>query len=568
MHIRFSKNQRAWLIGMGMSTALWLFLYFFADVYFAANDDQFLLRTFTGAAPGGAPGFHAFVSGILVWPLKWLNMLFPNIAWFSIMEIALMWLSTAVIVKSLILCHEHCVHGCTFAKGAATALCFVLLFLFYLCARPTFTTTAASLGAASVAQLTSIDCRKSSNRQILRAILLSLLLLVLCFGLRQMAFLSTLAFWLLAFAYLLATRFGFGKNQKRSPRIMLIGLLIVGITTCGLAGSRLLEIYAGGHYENMHWGTARSNVMDYLIMESISPETREAVGWSDTQVSLLDNWYTMEYTLSTEAFEYVYEHENTAEHRPTPGAAILDFRTLSPLIAFSLVLLFLIGAACLAGLAIRRSGLWTFLALMCTAGGCLIMLIYLTIQGRLPYRAVMAPVLPAAALVFCLIPECLPDKRWFQSAFFALLIGCTALYIIPTGQNVKHRESPWDYNTHAAMDKIALANPELLFIYSNELVNDMRMFPDFSNGVPTNLMFWGGWQRGSPEYIARMEAFGLESDHFTPEDWLQPELRFLTLEEEPQPLLVQHLREKLGKNLRWEQTKMDIALYAYRFYLE
>ena len=32
-------------------------------------------------------------------------------------------------------------------------------------------------------------------------------------------------------------------------------------------------------------------------------------------------------------------------------------------------------------------------------------------------------------------------------------------------------------------------------------------------------------------------------------------------------MLVEHLREQLGESLTWEQEKMDIALYAYRFYL-
>jgi len=246
----------------------------------------------------------------------------------------------------------------------------------------------------------------------------------------------------------------------------------------------------------------------------------------------------------------------------------LPSKYISPLVAFSLVVLFGVGVMCVLGLLMQRKGLWTFLALAAAAGGCLLLLAYLAIQGRLPYRAVMVPVLPAAALVFGLMPECLPEKKAFLPVLCVLLAACTALYVIPAAQNVQKRESPWDYNTHAAMDEIALAHPDLLFIYSNELVNDMRMFPDFSNGIPYNLMFWGGWQRGSPEYRSKVEAFGLDSEHFTPDDWLRPELRYLTLKEEPHPVLVAHLRETLGENLRWEQQKMDIALYAYRFYLE
>lgn len=561
------KRQRAWLVGLGMALTLWIFLGFFADIHFSTNDDQFIMRTFAGSGSEGAPDFHPFVLGIYAYPLRWLNRLFPNIAWFSLLEIGLMGLSTAVIVKSIILRFEQHSARNGFWKGFVASLSFVLLFLFYLCARPTFTTVAASLGAASVAQLMSIDWMQRSRGRMLFSVVSSLFLLILTIGLREKTLLPTLSFWFLVLIHQAFVCHGAENDKKRYIKplcVFLAAMLLAG----GLVIARELEIDLCKQRQIIHWNETRSSVQDFLLMENISAETREAVGWSDAQVSLLDNWYTMEEAISTEAFAYVYQHENTDQNRPSAGAAVLDFCTLSPKIALSLILLFLIGCGCLLGLTLRRKGLWTFLALVASAVGCMLMLAYLAIEGRLPFRAVMVPVLPAAVFVFCLMPECLPDKRWFVTAFYALMIACTAVYIIPTAREVQYHQSPWDYNTHAAMDEIALEHPDLLFIYSNELVNDLRLFPDFSNGVPINLMFWGGWQRGSPEYNARMKSFGLDGDHFTPQDWLNPQLRYLTLEQEPHPLLVQHLREKLGEQLRWEQTKMDIALYAYRFYLE
>jgi len=569
MRLKLTGTKRAWLTGVIMATALWLFLAVFADVYFSANDDQFLLRTFTGGAPMGASNFHLFIHAIYAFPLSWLNRLFPGIAWVSIMEIGLLWLSTSTVVKSIIQCFENKKATHAYTKGVFFSLCFLLLFLFYLCARPTFTIVAASLSAACVAQLLSVDCQNATDRQIIRSMLYSLVLLVLCYGLRQIAVLPALAFCGLAFAYRFFSCFGFGKWTKRSAKPMIIILLAVAVVIGGLIAEREAEITLRGQRDLVAWSDARTSVLDYMTLEALSEEARNAVGWSDAQVTLLHNWYTMEEAISTEAFRYVRENEYNAQTRTTPGAAILDFRTRSPWIAFSLMVLFGVGAACVAGLAMRRKGLGTFLTLLAAACGCLMLLAYLAMQGRLPYRAVMVPVLPAAALVFCLIPECLPEeKRWFTPVVCLLLAVGTAVYIVPTAQVVRAKEQKWDYNTHAAMDQIALQNPDLLFIYSNELVNDMRMFPDFSSGIPHNLMFWGGWQRGSPEYISKVEAFGLDSEHFTPKDWLRPELRFLTLAEEPHPVLVEHLREKLGDNLQWEQTKMDIALYAYRFYME
>ena len=562
MRLKLTGAKRAWLTGIVTATALWLFLAAFADVYFSANDDQFLLRTFTGGAPAGASTFHLYIHAMYAFPLSWLNRLFPGVAWVSILEIALLWLSTATIVKSIIQCFENHCKAHAFLKGAFFALCFTLLFLFYLCARPTYTIVAASLSAACVAQLLSVDCQNASDRQIIRSMLYSLILLVLCYGLRQMTALPALAFCGVAFLYRLVT-------VKRIAKPLLTVLVCVAVVMGGLAIAREAEITLRDQRDYLAWQQARISVLDYITLENLSDEARETIGWSDAQVTLLDNWYTMEEAVSTEAFQYVRQNEYNAQTRTTPGAAILDFRTRSPWIAFSLVVLFGVGAACVLGLAMRRKGLWTFLTLLATACGCLMLLAYLAVQGRLPYRAVMVPVLPAAALVFCLLPECLPEEqRWFTPLVCLLLALGTAVYIVPSAQIVRAREQTWDYNTHAAMDQIALQNSDLLFIYSNELVNDMRMFPDFSSGIPHNLMFWGGWQRGSPEYVSKLEAFGLESEHFAPEDWLKPELRFLTLADEPHPVLVEHLKEKLGDNLCWEQEKMDIALYAYRFYLK
>ena len=568
MSKKWTSNQKAWLIGIGMATALWLFVACFADVYFPTNDDKFLLRTFTGESPDGVPSFHIIIHGMYVYPLMWLNRLVPDFAWISVLEIVLMWLSTAVILKSMILCFERDERAHSLLYGCFAAICYALMFLFYLCARPTFSTITATLGAAAAAHILSMNSVEKTDGQIYRSMLFGLLLVVLGYGLREEVLLPALGFCGIAFLYQFVSFFGWGKNQRRSIRPLLCVALTVVLAAGGLVFGRQAEIRLRGQQEYYDWHMARSNVMDFLTIDELSEESTEAVGWTRTQTALLDAWYTMEEDFSTEAFTYISSQEENQQTRKTPGASLWDFRTRAPLIFLSIIILFVIGVGCLAGLALKRKGLWVFLTLMAAAAGFFAMFVWLAIQGRLLYRVVMIPLLPAAALVFCLIPKCMPKQRWFTPLFCILLAAGTALYTIPTAQAVKHREVKWDYDTYEAMDQIALDNPDLLFIYSQELVNDTRLFPDFSNGVPYNLMFWGGWQRGSPEYAAKLEAFGIDSEHFTPKDWLRPELRYLTLEDEPHPLLVQHLTEQLGDNLRWEQIPMDIALKAYRFYCE
>lgn len=132
------KKRGAWLIGPGISTAMWICLFAFADIHFAVNDDQFLLRTFAGASPMGAPTFHLYIHAMYAFPLSWLSRLFPGVAWMTVLEIFLQWLSTAVMVKSIVECFERrCRLRRATALGAFFALCFALLFQLLVSARTT-----------------------------------------------------------------------------------------------------------------------------------------------------------------------------------------------------------------------------------------------------------------------------------------------------------------------------------------------------------------------------------------------------------------------------------------------
>ena len=93
------------------------------------------------------------------------------------------------------------------------------------------------------------------------------------------------------------------------------------------------------------------------------------------------------------------------------------------------------------------------------------------------------------------------------------------------------------------------------------------MFPDVSKGMPTNLTFWGGWIRGTREYREKLAAFGLDADHFTAQDWLNPAVRLITIDKEPNELLLAYLREQLGPRVSYRQEKVSVGLYLYQFVL-
>ncbi len=561
-----NSARSCWLWGAGITALLWGFLLCFSDIYFAANDDQFILRAMTGFQPGGTPDFHPFLLGFYVYPLRWLQRFFPGVAWYSLLELLLLALALTVILKSLLQCWLRA--GRRLRTGLLLCAGYAALYGSNYLARVTFTVTGAMLGAAAVAQILSIDCQSASDRSLLRAMTLAILLLILCYGLRQLSLVPVLGYCGIAFLLRFCSFFGLGKQTKRSARPMLVAAGLALLILGGLFAGRALEIRLKQKQDALQWQQARSQVLDYINLKSLPSEALESVGWTDEQRILLDKWNTMDEAISTEALRSVRKNWYNSETTTTAGAAIEDLRWRSPWFVRTMIVLLALGLfAFFCAFRKRREQPWLPVALVLTGLLCFLFFCYLALKGRLPYRAVTVALLPAAAMVFCLLGECLPtDSRRFRTAVLCVLLALLTAYPLSSLLPVLQRKrSPWDYNAHADMDVQALAHPDLLLIYSTELVNDMRMFPDMSQGVPQNLTFWGGWSRGSDEYNAKLAAFGLDGEHFTAADWLRPALRFISLKEAPDEALLAYLRSELGP-VEWEAEKVSAGLYFFRFF--
>ena len=561
------KNARlCWGWGAGITALVWGFLLCFSDIYFATNDDQFILRAMMGFQPGGAPDFHLYLHGMYVYPLRWLQRLFPGVAWFSLLEIVLLSLAMTVILKSILQCWLRSGHSMW--TGLALCAGFSALYGLHYFARITYTVVGAMLGAAAAAPILSIDCQNISDRSIVRSMLLAVLLAALCYGLRQLSILPVLGYCGIAFLLRFFQCFGWRKQRRRSPRPMLAAAGLVVLVLGGLAAARETEIQLKEKRTYLDWQQARISVIDYINLESLPQQALDSVDWTEEQLALLDQWNTMDEAISTHALRSIRENWYNSETTTSAGAAIEDLRWRSPWFVRTMVVLFALGVfALICAFQKRRENPWLPPALLLTGLLCFLFFCYLALKGRLPYRAVTVALLPAAATVFCLLGECgLPGLRKGGTAVLCAVLALWMIYPLSAMLPVlKRQRSPWDYNAHADMDTQALAHPDLLLIYSTELVNDMRMFPDTSRGVPQNLTFWGGWSRGSDEYNAKLAAFGLDGEHFTAADWLRPELRFISLKEEPDEALLTYLRSELG-NVQWEAEKVSAGLYFFRFF--
>ncbi|MFR5855836.1 MAG: hypothetical protein ACLUE8_16775 [Lachnospiraceae bacterium] len=140
---------------------------------------------FCGSIWASAPArsrAHAFLHPLLSTPLRWLGLAAPEVAWFSWMQLTLLWLACMVSVKALMQCFAK--RGFSMALGAAAGAVYLTLFAMTYACHVTFTVTAAVLGAAAVLQLCSIDGERYTDGQVFRALMLALALTALCGGLR------------------------------------------------------------------------------------------------------------------------------------------------------------------------------------------------------------------------------------------------------------------------------------------------------------------------------------------------------------------------------------------------
>lgn len=556
----------AWLLGALLSTLLLCLMALFSRFSYAINDDSFVLRALMllGSADGGV--FHPYVHALYTWPLSWLGQAFPTVPWFSVLQLLLLWLANAATVKCLLICQMR--NGGRLASGLLLALCYLALFSMRALGAITYTTTAALLGGAAVAQVMSLDIKPTDQRPY-RGMLFAAVLAALSYGLRQPAGLAATAYCVAACVLQGVPLWKTGA-ERADKRRFLCAVLLAALIMSAMLLSRAWELHQ--QQNAMRWQDARTDVTDYMQLSDVSPELLQKVGWSESDCQLLMQWYTMDERYSTEAFEWIYALSDAAG-RLTPGAALADLRMRSPLFFRSMLIL---GGICLGGLLLLAFGKgdgWRLsLASLLVAGGlCLLLTAYLAWQGRLPERAVCAAVDPAAAMIFCALSSCRPRFKGsgrIARAGGICLAALTLWYAIPAAQSVRYVPPKWDYDAYAELDAHALEHPDMLFLYGWDLSSDLRLFPDFTSGVPGNLMLWGGWQRGMPEYRTRLSNFGLDGEHFTAQDWFRPCVRLISVNGAPPEALIRYLAEQTGTAVRYQSEKVRNGLYVYRFLSE
>lgn len=567
-----------WLTGLLMSAALMAAIFLFGDLRYAMNDDTAILRQYMGFGTGEIPEAHAFLHPLLSTPLRWLGLAAPEVAWFSWMQLALLWLAGAVSVKALMQCFAK--RGLSMAAGAGAGAVYLTLFVMTYACHVTFTVTAAVLGAAAVLQLCSIDGERYTDGQIVRSLLLALALTALCGGLRLICVLPVALFCALALVPLAMRDFGFGRKKKRSWKPLLCGVCVIVLALGAMPVWRAAKMKAAGMEDYLNWQDANGRVLDYYEVTNLTEEELELAGWTRKEADLLAQWCFLGSELTEESFQRLAD---ALESQSKTGLTarlqsawqkVTALPEADPVAGRSALALLAALLLCALGLAFKREErLWPGLTL---AAGLLAVgafLMYLGWNGRLPVRAALQAVLPYGALVFGLLPVCLPKKpgkatKPVLAAGTALLLALTVCYAVPAVQALaKPAEDPEALDPFSTLDMMAAEDPECLYFYDESLCADSRMFPGAEYGIPANLLFWGGWTFRSPEYMKCLSRFGISEEEMDTTLFLRDDVYLARGMIMPEPTaLIDVLSEKTEEEIAAMQGGEEGGVYAFQFY--
>lgn len=572
------QRRLAWTIGAGMTLALFLCVFGWLDVYLAVNDDSTLLRAFLGYGTGTPANFHIFIHGILTWPLYWLSCAFPGVAWFSYLQLFMLFVSLTIICKSIMQCFVQ--NGKPIWQGAMLSLLFLIAFGVENVARFTFTVTASMLGAAAVLNVLSQDYERASERQVILTLMGSAALVILAYALRQITLIPVLAFCGIAFLYVFAAHFGLGKKQKRSPRPMLISLTLIIVLIGGVLVWREAEIQANDAEEYLRWNDARVYSVDYYGLAQMKQEDIDVAGWSNEAHALAHDWCFLPLELSTENFERLNEYlqakrnPSLMDHlRQAKKELLYQINRVMQREYRLLAVVVVLGVSAGAGaLFYRKRRITLLLILGMTAAALGSMLIYLGTQGRMPLRATLSPTLPAMAVICGLLPACFPEKRAAKKILTILMAAGIAhsIYFVSPAvpQLVRDEMIEKEVQAFADLESYALKHPESLFLYDNSFSGaDVRPFPDYSQGIPVNVASWGGWEMGSARNREQFARFGIDLDTFEANEMLRDDLFIAAISADSDgPLLMEAwIESELGcdVSVRMKNDAENVFLFQF-----
>lgn len=522
-----------WLAGVLAAALLFAGLAAVFGLRYENSDDMLFVKGFMGFEGGKPVSFTLYTHTFLAWLLYGLSAAVPNMAWFSLFQLGLLFFSVTVIVKAAVRMGGW--------RGLLGGLIYAGVFAAFACSRLSYTTTAALAGAATVMQL--MEYGRAPSRPVLAW---AVILFLCAYSLRQMTALPILAYCLLVLCWqgVKAWR----AHQPITPAVR------AAVVLCGLlalfAGVREWEITACGERDTLEWQQSRIELFDYTGFEqNIAPALAADTGLTETQTRLVQQWYFWDEQVDAEAFQTLTA-AYADEAKESVWKKLSDYFQNNPryLCAAALLLTSLVW------ILIGRRSRWDALAALLSLAGGFVMLIYLCWRGRVLFRGLDVVFFPCGALLLALALLNPPRKKASLAALAALMLLLTGADAYFTADVLDAKPDWGSQQREAELERFALSHPDKLIVRTPNLLRDTRLLPNVSDGTPRNIAIWGDWYCRMPGWRYQLKQYGFDPEHFSLADWISEVLLFATNEDSPPQLLLDGITEALGSEVSCEMV--------------
>ena len=564
MKIRSARDRYRLLFSIVIVAILLALTWALIPLTFETNDDAYLMGYLSGGRTGKPEAdiiFSMFLWGKLV---SVLYNVCATIPWYTLIFLSLIALSLVTVC--------YCVVS-SFPEWGGSLFCllYFCMFLYYSVILQ-YTTVSTYCGIAAVS-LMLID-RKEENRK--NIIIKNIIIFCFMFFAVNIRFrVGYLVIGSAACAISLEIlRYLLKAADKRKIKNMVISFITICVAAGISIGVNNIHESLGGWEDFREYNAQRVPFTDYSKLEYESnKDLFDEIGWSEDFYELVKRWFFMDETVNAETLGRINERNVHGSIRVGRGLLHDWFPKIEfQVIVWVLLLIFLFADA------VRHRGgrykrsivsfAWLFVWFVETQ--------YFGYTGRVIERAFEAWTLLAV------IPSILgmagdrsaveeETEKKGKSIAGCVVISVLALLLCiicarhPSGGYVRAKAFSLARSeiktVQANMEDYAMAHPENLYVYGTSLSGEGSPWRVYREGLPYNLIFWGGSFYHSPLYYAQIRMNGFE--HIFMEDFFEENVYFIAKEKPDENLL--NVMEEKFPGCTWEITDEADGFIVYRY---
>ncbi|MCR5416508.1 MAG: hypothetical protein K6E79_06920 [Pseudobutyrivibrio sp.] len=508
------EKKKFWFPSLVLTVICLAILWKICPICFQNNDDKALMYLTAGYTTGTPEAGTVFGSFYYYGFIALLYKIYAGFAWYTIIELAMVAVSLWIVCDTLM--------NVLSSKGkllgvVSCIILFLFVFLHFSTALQYTATAGMVAGAAACALIASLDgMDKETTGTKDWHFIVSVIMLVVAYGIRKQ-------FGIVGLGAMLCILF-FEFFTENRALIVKKGIIILIAFLVAFGSNAIYEKATGISDFNEYYAQAGTWI-DYPHLEYANDTegVYASVGWDEPLYNAVSNWFFMDERLTTDNFKVLVDAYDGNDlsmrdyydraHNLMLSSMIVNIQ----LVIWIAILLIINVAAFIKHLSKRQllmaDGLFAMFAVVS---------VYFLIEGRFPMRAYQALVfifmVPSVIVALRMMAQC-ESRR-------LLVIAVAAMALIPVaGSRVRPETNILDYTytvahdiyrtadieKSTALENYAIQHPDGMFIYDLDLALPAGPFTVYKDGLPKNLVFWGGWVYNTPMYWKQIHANGFDT---------------------------------------------------------